>query len=441
MNSFKNKNVLVYGLGKSGIAVYDLLKKLKAKVYTFDEFKFPKKELNIDLKSLDLAVISPGVPKNTQVYQNLLLSDVKMISEVEFASCFLKGEIISITGTNGKTTTVSLLGEIFKNQYGKKKVFVAGNIGLPISKVATKTKPKTNSILELSSFQLELIENFHSNIAVVLNLAPDHLDRYENFEEYISAKFNIFKNLKDDDKVVLNYNDKILKTLDIPNTFYFSINNEEDNASFCGVFLKDKNVFFKNDEVEYLLNINDIKLLGEKNIENILAAVLVAKLKNLDMKKVQESINNFLPLANRLEIVKKEGSITYINDSKATNVASAISDINAIKQSFVLILGGSDKGEDFLPLAENLSNNKFVKQIVVSGQTKQKIAEALEKCNLNFEVAKSFKAAVLYAIDFAKNFGGEISVLLAPACASFDEFSSYNERGQAFKKYVFEGEK
>lgn len=441
MNDFKNKKVLVYGLGKSGLAVYDLLKKLRAKVYTYDEFKFPNKELNIDLKSLDFAVISPGVPKNTQVYQNLTKCGVKMISEVEFAFYFLKGKVISITGTNGKTTTVSLIGEIFKNQMNKKRVFVAGNIGLPISKIVTKTKPKTISILELSSFQLELIENFHSNIAVILNLAPDHLDRYENFEEYISAKFNILKNLKDDDKVVLNYNDKILKTLDLLNTYYFSINNEEDNTSFCGVFLKDKNVFFKDGKIEYLVNINNIKLLGEKNIENVLAAVLAAKLKNLDMAKVQKTIDSFMPLANRLEIVKKEGSITYINDSKATNVASAVSDIECIKQSFVLILGGSDKGEDFLPLAENLSNNKFLKQIVVSGQTKQKIGEALEKCNLNFEIAKNFKAAVLYAIDFAKNFGGEISVLLASACASFDEFSSYNERGQAFKKYVYEGDK
>ena len=233
-NNLKNKNVLVYGLGKSGISAYELLKNKKANVHTFDDIRYPNKALTCDLKTLDFAVVSPGIPPTAQLYQKLIKNNVKIISEIELAHMFLKGKIIAITGTNGKTTTVSLLGEIYKKATKHKKVFVCGNIGIPLTKIVNKTTKKSVIILEISSFQLERIENFHAHTASILNLAPDHLDRYSNFEEYIFAKQKIFNNQSMMDYAILNYNDKNCKKFinEIPSKVrFFSIKNEENNKN------------------------------------------------------------------------------------------------------------------------------------------------------------------------------------------------------------------
>lgn len=442
-NILKNKNILVYGLGKSGLASYELLKTMKANVVTFDDKRFPNKMLDLDIKKLDFAVVSPGIPQTSKLYQVLIENNVRIISEIELASMFTKGKKIAITGTNGKTTTITLLGHIFKTCVGKfkrKNIFVAGNVGIPLASIALKTNRKSTSIIELSSFQLEKIENFNADIVSILNIAADHLDRYKNVNEYIAAKERIFENQGKHQIAVLNYNDKNYKRFASKckgKIYYFSTCDESQNENYKGIFKHEDRLFFKENSIEYLLSVKNIKLVGNKNIENVLAAVLIAKLEGLNMKKVERAINSFAPLENRLEVVLQEKNVTYINDSKATNIASAVADINAIDGDKIVLLGGSDKGENFEKLAKQLKNNKKIAKFIVFGATSSKIVDAFDKHNMkNYEQKDNFENAVNFAKDLAKKQNKKTTVLLAPACASFDEFENYIERGKAFKKIV-----
>lgn len=442
-NILKNKNILVYGLGKSGLASYELLKTMKANVVTFDDKRFSNKMLDLDIKKLDFAVVSPGIPQTSKLYQELIENNVRIISEIELASMFTKGKKIAITGTNGKTTTITLLGHIFKTCVGKfkrKNIFVAGNVGIPLASIALKTNRKSTSIIELSSFQLEKIENFNADIVSILNIAPDHLDRYKNVNEYIAAKERIFENQGKHQIAVLNYNDKNYKRFASKckgKIYYFSTCDESQNENYKGIFKHEDRLFFKENSIEYLLSVKNIKLVGNKNIENVLAAVLIAKLEGLNMKKVERAINSFAPLENRLEVVLQEKNVTYINDSKATNIASAVADINAIDGDKIVLLGGSDKGENFEKLAKQLKNNKKIAKFIVFGATSSKIVDAFDKHNMkNYEQKDNFENAVNFAKDLAKKQNKKTTVLLAPACASFDEFENYIERGKAFKKIV-----
>lgn len=442
-NVLKNKNILVYGLGKSGLASYELLKTMKANVVTFDDKRFPNKTLDLDIKKLDFAVVSPGIAQTSKLYQELIENNVRIISEIELASMFTKGKKIAITGTNGKTTTITLLGHIFKTCVGKfkrKNIFVAGNVGIPLASIALKTNRKSTSIIELSSFQLEKIENFNADIVSILNIAPDHLDRYKNVNEYIAAKERIFENQEENQIAVLNYNDKNYKRFASKckgKIYYFSTCDESQNENYKGIFKHEDRLFFKENNIEYLLSVKNIKLVGNKNIENVLAAVLIAKLEELNMKKVERAINSFAPLENRLEVVLQEKNVTYINDSKATNIASAVADINAVEGDKIVLLGGSDKGENFENLAKQLKNNKKIAKFIVFGATSSKIVDAFDKHNMkNYEQKDNFENAVNFAKDLAKKQNKKTTVLLAPACASFDEFENYIERGRAFKKIV-----
>lgn len=442
-NSLKNKNVLVYGLGKSGLASFELLKTVKANVITFDDNRFINANSTIDYSKLDFAVVSPGISPNSEIYQKLLINNVKIISEIELAHIFLNGKKIAITGTNGKTTTVTLLGYIFKkyfNFFKRKNVFTAGNIGIPLASIALKTNKKSITFIEVSSFQLEKIQNFNADYVSILNIAPDHLDRYKNIEEYIEAKEKIFDNQNENQIAILNYNDAyhdrfLKKCKGI--VYSFSMNDESKNTKFKGIFKHDDRLFFKNLNNEYLLSIKNVKLLGNKNLENILVAVLIAKLEGLNMQKVENIINSFSPLEHRLEIIKIEDNITYINDSKATNIASAVADINAVEGNKIVLLGGSDKGEDFSNLALSLKGDKSIKKYFIYGATKKKIEEALKNNKINnYITCEKFEEAVKKAQNFARNQNNKINVLLAPACASFDEFENYIERGKTFKKII-----
>lgn len=442
-NVLKNKNILVYGLGKSGLASYELLKTMKANVVTFDDKRFPNKTLDLDIQKLDFAVVSPGIAQTSKLYQELIENNVRIISEIELASMFTKGKKIAITGTNGKTTTITLLGHIFKTCVGKfkrKNIFVAGNVGIPLASIALKTNRKSTSIIELSSFQLEKIENFNADIVSILNIAPDHLDRYKNVNEYIAAKERIFENQEENQIAVLNYNDKNYKRFASKckgKIYYFSTCDESQNENYKGIFKHEDRLFFKENSIEYLLSVKNIKLVGNKNIENVLAAVLIAKLEGLNMKKVERAINSFAPLENRLEVVLQEKNVTYINDSKATNIASAVADINAIDGDKIVLLGGSDKGENFENLAKQLKNNKKIAKFIVFGATSSKIVDAFDKHNMkNYDQKDNFENAVNFAKDLAKKQNKKATVLLAPACASFDEFENYIERGRTFKKIV-----
>ena len=437
MENLKNKKVLVFGLGASGISAYELLKNKKAKVFTFDDVRFPNKTVGCDLKDLDFAIVSPGISNKNLLIKQLEKSKIKMLSEIEFASNFDLGQIIAITGTNGKTTTVSLLGQILKENFGKKKVFVAGNIGTPYSLMVEKTNSKTLSLLEVSSFQLERIDNFKPHISAILNLAPDHLDRYDSFEDYVKAKYNIFKNQDENDFLVLNYNDEFCRQAENiakAKIIYFSISDEKENENFVGCYINGNKVFFKqNAIIEEMFKLEKIQLVGEKNLENILACACISKILNL--KQIEKVIQNFKPLPNRLELVGQKHNVEFINDSKATNVASAIADISAVTGDKVLILGGSDKGECFDDLATAL--NSSVLHLFVAGQTSEKIIKSLIKNNIkNFTHCTNFENAVLEAYSFSKSLNNKIKLMLVPACASFDEFDNYVMRGKKFKKLI-----
>ncbi len=442
-NNLKNKNILVYGLGKSGIASYELLKTVKANVTTYDDKRFPNKVLDLENSNFDLAVVSPGISQNSELYQKLLRKNIKIISEIELAHLFLKGKKIAITGTNGKTTTITLLGHIFKscaNRFKRKNIFVVGNVGMPLSSIALKTNRNSLSLIELSSFQLEKIEKFNADIVSILNIAPDHLDRYKNVNEYILAKERIFENQNSNQIAVLNYNDKYFNRFLSKckgKAYYFSLNDESQNEQFKGIFKHENRLFFKEKNIEYLLSVKDVKLVGNKNLENILAAVLISKLEGLNMKKVENAINNFMPLENRLEIIKEDKNAIFINDSKATNIASAVADIKAIDGEKIVLLGGSDKGEDFSTLAKQLKANKQIVKFIVYGATSKKISTAFDNFKIkNYEVMENFESAVKLSKELASNSNSKIAVLLAPACASFDEFENYIERGKAFKKLI-----
>ena len=357
-----------------------------------------------------------------------------MISELELGYLNLYGKLVAITGTNGKTTTTTLVGEIL----GKENVFIAGNIGLPLISLSGKTDAGSITVCETSSFQLETIDMFHPQIAVILNLAPDHLIRHKTFERYIECKKRIYKNQTQNDFLVLNYDDwskDIMKDAS-SQIYYFSTHDQFENSEFRGTYVSGGEIYFKdNIENVFVMETDKIKLIGKKNLENVLAGILISKLLGVNNLQISQRIQNFHPLRHRLEVVGTTQKICYINDSKATNVASAVCDISCLGGKCVPLFGGSDKGEDFDALFEGLGDN--VLSAVVYGATKDKLAMSANKVGFSKIVeCENLKQAIEKGKQIClENYQGErINLVLAPACASFDEFSNYEERGDFFKK-------
>ena len=429
-NPYKRKHILIYGLGKSGIASKKFLESNGAKVWVYcdgDKIKF-----NFD--NIDLVVVSPGVALDSPVCQEFIKRKIKIISELELGYLNLNGKLVAITGTNGKTTTTALVGKIIENE----NTFVAGNIGLPLISLYRKTDASTITICEASSFQLETIDMFHPNISAILNIAPDHLFRHKTFENYIECKKNIYKNQTKNDILILNYDDwskNICENTQV-NKYFFSTFDQFDNSSFKGTYVSDGEIYFKeNFENTFIMNTKSIKLLGKKNLENVLAAVLISKLLGISNSQISQRIENFLPLKHRLEIVYETKKIRYINDSKATNVASAIADISCLDGKSVVLFGGSDKGESFDILFKNLDENVIM--AVVFGETKEKLINSAKKVGFDRvktceNICKAIKLGEQICFDYCSD--EKINLILAPACASFDEFSNYEERGETFRK-------
>lgn len=429
-NPYKRKHILIYGLGKSGLASKTFLESHGAKVWTYSDGE----KVRFDYDNIDLVVLSPGVSLESPVCLEFSKRKIKMISELELGYLNLYGKLVAITGTNGKTTTTTLVGEIL----GKENVFIAGNIGLPLISLSGKTDASSITVCETSSFQLETIDMFHPQIAVILNLAPDHLIRHKTFERYIECKKRIFKNQTQNDFLVLNYDDwskDVMKDAS-SQIYYFSTHDQFENSEFRGTYVSDGEVYFKdNIENVFVMEIDKIKLVGKKNLENVLAGILISKLLGVNNLQISQRIQNFRPLRHRLEVVGITQKICYINDSKATNVASAVCDISCLGGKCVPLFGGSDKGEDFDALFEGLGDN--VISAVVYGATKDKLAMSANKVGFSKIVeCENLKQAIEKGKQIClENYQGErISLILAPACASFDEFSSYEERGDFFKK-------
>jgi UDP-N-acetylmuramoylalanine--D-glutamate ligase len=450
----KDKRVLVVGLGKSGVASALFLKSRGAQVTVSDSK--PEAELRKEILLLldhgitvetgghgdrtfrgqDLIVVSPGVPFDApQLVQARALGE-KVIGEIELAAKFLPGPIVAITGANGKTTTTSLAGEILAA--GRFPVLVGGNIGTPAITFVDQAKPNTWIVLEVSSFQLETIVDFHPRIAVILNITPDHLDRHKTFANYVEAKARIFENQQPADFTILNADDPTTINLaerTLAQRFLFSRKKELG----AGAFVRNGHIFFRNPErpttsaqrpeVE-IMPLNEIPLKGAHNLENVLAGISIGMLVGVQPEQIRQAIRDFKAVEHRLEFVAKIAGVDYYNDSKATNVDATIKALESFPANIHLILGGKDKGSDYTLLNDLLRAR--VKRVYTIGAAAAKIESQIQGA-AEIDHAETLAAAVQKAAATAAP--GDI-VLLAPACSSFDQFQNYEHRGQSFKESV-----
>ena len=444
------QNFLVVGLARSGIAATNLLIEKNKNVYVYDSDKkkiynllksnelnqkaiIVKKINNKLLNNIDTIVLSPGI--KTEDWQEIAYKhNNKLVSELELASQFCPCKICAITGTNGKTTTTMLLAKILEDS--KITTFVVGNIGTAFSGEIMKMKNENIAVCEVSSFQLENIQTFKPNVVGFLNISPDHLDRYKTFEDYKKAKLNIFKNLDNSCTAVLNFDDENVKNFCFSNfnSLFFSINSKIPNNLNGAYLQKNSLIFSKKGENIGKISLKNIKLKGLHNIENILCACLMAYVLGVSFNSMEKSLNNFIAPSHRLEYVGCLASIKFYNDSKATNIASSLSALKSFKEDIFLLMGGSDKGENFALFFNALPTN--VKKIFVYGRMANKIMRHAAIAGYNS--ISSFENLEQAFTEAVKNAYENCVILLSPACASFDQFKNYEERGEYFKFLVQE---
>ena len=447
----KNKRVLVVGLGKSGLAAAMFLREKGARVTVSDSRSMAALEKEIPalldagimveagghglltFRRQDLIVVSPGVPYDTpelKQTRDLNIPGLEIIGEVELASRFLQGRIVAITGSNGKTTTTALTGKIFAD--AGLPTLVGGNIGTPVIDLIQRSTPETWSVLEVSSFQLETIAQFRPYISVVLNITPDHLDRHGSFENYAAAKARITENQTADDFLVLNAEDKptqMVATKTRAQIFWFSSRRPIKQ----GAFVHGESIAFvprEGGKAEPIMPVAEIPLKGAHNVENVLAAICAARLAGISAESVRESVRSFKAVEHRLEFVATVRDVSFYNDSKATNVDATKKALEAFPSAIHLILGGKDKDSDYTELADLIRAR--VKTVYTIGSAAEKIEQHLKG------TAKIVSAGTLDAAVRAAAEGATTSdvVLLAPACASFDQFENYEHRGRVFKEIV-----
>ena len=450
MMDLKNKRVLVVGLGKSGLSAAMFLRAQGARVTVSDtrsavalEKEIPALlEAGIMVESgghglltfrrQDLIVVSPGVPMDTPEVKQVIAFGLPVIGELELASRYLQGQVVAITGSNGKTTTTTLVGKIFADAGGP--TLVGGNIGLPVIDLVAKSTPETVSVLEVSSFQLETVEEFHPWIAVVLNITPDHLDRHGSFESYVAAKERIFARQNASDFLVLNADDRVTQMCAArakSEVFWFSATK----AVRRGAFVRDGVIVWVEKEggvTEPVMPVSEIHLKGAHNVENVLAAVCAARLAKVAAESVRASVAGFRAVEHRLELVRKFNDVEYYNDSKATNVDAAMKAVASFPGGIHLILGGKDKDSDYRVMADMLK--KRVKVVYTVGSAAEKIERQLHGV-VKMVSAQTIETAVAKAAKAA--LPGDV-VLLSPACSSFDQFENYEHRGRVFRQSVSE---
>ncbi len=380
----------------------------------------------------DLIIPSPGVPADAPLLQAARTSGTTIWSEIELADRFLKGRLSGITGSNGKTTTTSLIEHILRS--AGVPTILAGNIGTPVISIVEQTNDRTITVAELSSFQLELIESFRPNISVFLNLTPDHLDRHRTFEGYGAAKARIFENQTEADFAVLNADDPATTKYapSKPQVFWFS----RKQRVAQGAFVRETEIAFRSDgKEESVLKIQDIPLAGAHNVENVLAAVAATRLTGADAAAIAKGVRSFSGVEHRLEFVAEIGGVRYYNDSKATNVDATVKALDAFPGRILVILGGKDKGSDYTLLQTSLREKAILALLI--GAAADKIEKQIAG-SVAIERAGTIERAVEVASDAARH--GDI-VLLAPACASFDQFENYEHRGRVFKELVHQLER
>lgn len=444
-----SQKVLVAGTGISGIAAAKLLLAKGGEVVLYDgneklDAEKIKKNFDEDAKvtvvlgelkrtdllGVELSVISPGIPMDAPFVAVLDEAGVPIWSEIQLAFHCAKGKLAAITGTNGKTTTTALTGEIMKSFY--ESVFVVGNIGEPYTAHALETVEDSVTVAEVSSFQLETIMDFRPNVSAILNITPDHLDRHKTMECYIEVKESITKNQKEGDTCVLNYEDPVLRefgeTLKI-NVVYFSSRQTLKK----GYYLDDGKIVYNDGaKVVEVVDIRDLKLLGRHNHENVMAAVAISMNMGVPLEKIQEVIKNFEAVEHRIEYVTERFGVKYYNDSKGTNPDAAMQAIKAMPGPTILIAGGYDKHSEFDEWIESFDGK--VRYLVLIGQTRDKIAECAKRHGFtDIMYAEDLLEAVQVCASYANP--GD-NVLLSPACASWGQFKNFEERGTKFKEYV-----
>jgi UDP-N-acetylmuramoylalanine--D-glutamate ligase len=439
------KRALVVGLGKSGVASALFMKAHGARVTVSDTKSGDELRNEIPVlldhgitvetgghgertfRGQDLIVVSPGVPVDAPPLVQARSLGETVIGEIELAAQFLPGPVIAITGSNGKTTTTTLTGEILTA--GGIPVLVGGNIGTPAISLADRAKPETAIVLEVSSFQLETIQTFRPKVAVVLNVTPDHLDRHHTFEIYTDAKARIFENQQPSDFAVLNADDPTCVAMSKrtrAQVFWFSRQKEVEQ----GAWVRDGNVVFRDSKGQReILQVSEIPLKGAHNLENVLAAVCAGALMGCAPEKIRQAVHSFKAVEHRLEFVATVGGVDYYNDSKATNVDATIKALESFPANIHLILGGKDKGSDYTVLNDLIRQR--VKRIYTIGAAAAKIESQVKGAEVVH--AETLENAIRKANAVAQP--GDV-VLLAPACASFDQFKSYEHRGKLFKEIV-----
>ena len=448
------QTVLVLGTGRSGVAAAKQIIAMGGEVVFFDAnpkvdekkllSQFKKKEAmkvakvikgklsDRDLLKIDAAVISPGIPMDEPYVLSIHTAQIPLIGEIELAYQSCKGKLAAVTGTNGKTTTVSLIGEILKSKFAD--THVVGNIGNPFTAEALDTEEQSATVCEVSSFQLESIVDFRPNVSAITNITPDHLDRHKTMKNYIAVKESIASNQTEEDSIVLNYMDPELRKFGKkrnlkPKVIWFS--SEEEPKE--GFFLRDGDFYYRTKEEEKkLFATKDLPLLGKHNYENVMCAMAVGMQMGVPMEQIIKVCKKFKPVEHRIEFVRERSGVRYYNDSKGTNVDAAIQALRAMPGPVLLIGGGYDKHVDFDAWVKEFKGR--VKYLVLIGQTRNQIAACAKKNGFhNLMFAEDMDEAVKDCAAYADP--GDY-VLLSPACASWGMFKDYEERGRIFKDCV-----
>ena len=450
----REKKVLVFGSGISGESACRLLLREGAEVVLYDgNDRLDREEIlakispeegqNVEillgeltgqqleglLDELSLVVMSPGVPTDLPIVEQMRAHGLPIWGEIELAYVFGRGDVLAITGTNGKTTTTALLGEIMKNY--KDSVFVVGNIGNPYTSAAWETTEKSVVVAEISSFQLETIHTFHPKVSAILNITPDHLNRHHTMQAYIAAKERIAENQTAEDVCVLNYEDEETRAFGEKTgaqVLYFSSRRKLKK----GVYLEDGNIICDIDEKIPVCSVDELNILGTHNHENAMAAVAMAYAYGTPMEIIRKTLKEFQGVAHRIEFVAEKNGVAYYNDSKGTNPDAAIRGIQAMNRPTVLIGGGYDKESSYDEWIQAFDGK--VKKLVLLGATREKIAQTARRLGFNeIEMADTFEEAFAKCVECAQP--GD-AVLLSPACASWGMFKNYEERGDKFKELV-----
>ncbi|WP_029230799.1 UDP-N-acetylmuramoyl-L-alanine--D-glutamate ligase [Butyrivibrio sp. VCB2006] len=447
----KGKKVLVIGSGLSGVGSVNLLNKVGALPVVLEEnTKVTENDIRNKLKEEDrkatkiivgaisdeeldeisLTVPSPGVPLDAPTVMRIKEKNIPIWSEIELAFNFAKGKMVAITGTNGKTTTTTLVGEIMKAHFGK--AYVVGNIGVSYAEAALEMTDSSVTVGEISSFQLEAVDNFHANVSAILNITPDHLNRHHTMECYVEMKENITHNQTKDDTCVLNYDNEYTRAFGDrcpAKVVFFSSHEKLSN----GLFLDGEDIFMATaGNAMKIMNIHDMNLVGICNVENVMAAIAMSLAMDVPLATILEVIRGFKAVEHRIEFVATKRGVDYYNDSKGTNPDAAIQGVRAMCKPTILIGGGYDKGSEYDEWIESFGDK--IKLLVLIGQTKEKIAECAKKHGFeNYVFKDTYEEALEFCTESANP--GD-AVLLSPACASWDMFPNYETRGKRFKDYV-----